>query len=70
MRFAIVIEKGEKCYGAYIPDMPEVFAVGRTKEATLQLIKNSLKEHLKELEEYGVDFPKTRSQSDYIEIDV
>ena len=32
MHYAVVIEKGENSYGAYVPDLPGYIAVGETLE--------------------------------------
>lgn len=34
MRYAIVIEKSDSGYGAYVPDLPGCVAVAETIEAT------------------------------------
>ncbi len=38
MHYAVVIEKGESSYGAYMPDLPGCVAVGETKDEVRQLI--------------------------------
>jgi hypothetical protein len=40
MRYAVVIEKGENSYGAYVPDLPGCVAVG---ESLVEYIEASLK---------------------------
>ena len=35
MRYAVVIEKGPKSYGAYVPDLPGCVAVGKTQDEVL-----------------------------------
>ncbi len=41
MRYAIVIEKANENYSAYVPDLPGCVAVGESKEEVLQLIHRS-----------------------------
>ena len=42
MRYAVVIEKGETSYGAYVPDLPGCVAVGETLEEVKQLITEAI----------------------------
>lgn len=39
MRYAIVIERGETSYGAYVPDLPGCVAVGKTVTEVKTLIE-------------------------------
>jgi hypothetical protein len=41
MRYAIVIEKVENNYAAYVPDLPGCVAAGRTLEETEQQIREA-----------------------------
>jgi predicted RNase H-like HicB family nuclease len=68
MRYAVVIEKGKYYYGAYVPDLPECSAVGKTVEETRELIYNSISNHLGGLEEEGNSFPSPKTICEYVEI--
>jgi predicted RNase H-like HicB family nuclease len=57
LRYLVVVEKGPKNYGAYVPDVPGCVAVGKTIEATLKLMKEALTGHLELLQEDGDPFP-------------
>jgi predicted RNase H-like HicB family nuclease len=46
MRYAVVYEKSETGYGAYVPDLPGCVAVGETLEETAALIKQAIEFHL------------------------
>ena len=50
MSYAIVIEKGETSYGAYVPDLPGCVAVGETKEEVEALIREAIQFHLEMLQ--------------------
>ena len=39
MRYAVVIEKGETSYGAYVPDLPGCVAVAESLEEVRHLIR-------------------------------
>lgn len=47
MRYAIVIEKAENNYAAYVPDLLGCVATGKTKEETEQQIREAIEIHLR-----------------------
>ena len=51
MKYAIVIEKGETSWGAYVPDLPGCVAVGETREEAVQLIREAIEFHLEGMRE-------------------
>jgi predicted RNase H-like HicB family nuclease len=61
MRYAVVIEKGEMSYGAYVPDLPGCVAVGESLEEVKELIGEAIQFHLEGLREDGVPIPEPRS---------
>ena len=54
MRYAIVIEKAENNYAAYVPDLPGCIATGQTIEETEQLILEAIEFHLRGMREDGL----------------
>ncbi len=68
MRYAIVIEKAESNYAAYIPDLPGCVAAGDTIEETKQLLREAVEIHIKGMKEDGLPIPEPTIQTDYIEI--
>jgi len=68
MRYAIVIEKGEKSFGAYVPDLPGCVAIGESEEEVRRLIAEAIAFHLEGLREEGEDLPEPHSQVDYVEV--
>jgi predicted RNase H-like HicB family nuclease len=61
MRYAIVIAKAEKNYGAYVPDLPGCVATGKTVEETVQQLREATELHLEGLRDGGE--PITRPTS-------
>ena len=57
MRYAIVIERGDTSYGAYVPDLPGCVAVGETREEAVKLIHEAIEAHLELLREEGESVP-------------
>jgi predicted RNase H-like HicB family nuclease len=68
MRHAIVIEKAENNYGAYVPDLPGCVATGKTIEATGREIREAIEFHLRGLREDGLPIPEPSSRVDYVEV--
>lgn len=68
MRYAIVIEKAEKNYAAYVPDLPGCAATGITVEETEQQIREAIEFHIRGLREDGLSVPEPTSRVDYIEV--
>ena len=68
MRYAIVIEKAEKNYAAYVPDLPGCIATGETIEETEQHIREAIDLHLRGMREDGLPIPEPSSSVDYIDI--
>ena len=52
-KYAIVIEKAEQNFSAYVPDVPGCIATGKTVEETRQLLMDALASHLELLREAG-----------------
>lgn len=67
MKYAIVIEKGPKSYGAYIPDLPGCVAVGKTLRGVKKLIAEALQLHLEDMRERKQPIPKP-STVFYVEV--
>jgi predicted RNase H-like HicB family nuclease len=68
MRYAVVIEKAENNYSAYVPDLPGCIATGKTVEEAEQLIREAIELHLTGLREGGLPIPQPSSQVEYIEV--
>jgi predicted RNase H-like HicB family nuclease len=62
MRYAIVIEKGEGNYSAYVPDLPGCVATGATIEETERSIREAIEFHLEGLRADGLPVPPPTSQ--------
>ena len=68
MKYAIVIEKGNTSYGAYVPDLPGCVAAANTKKEVINLIKEAIKLHLEGMKEDGTPIPKPYSEAEYVEV--
>ena len=68
MRYAIVIEKAEKNYAAYVLDLLGCVATGETVEETEQQIREAIEIHLRGMREDGLPIPTPSSQVDYVDV--
>lgn len=68
MRYAIVIEKGDSNYAAYVPDLPGCVAAGDTVEETRREIQEAIAFHLEGLRADGLPVPEPTSRVQYIEV--
>jgi predicted RNase H-like HicB family nuclease len=68
MRYAIVIEKSETGYGAYVPDLPGCVAAGETLPETERLIREAVEFHLDGMREDGITPPEPTSLAEYVEV--
>jgi predicted RNase H-like HicB family nuclease len=68
MRYAIVIEKAEANYSAYVPDLPGCVATGNTVEEVESQIREAIEFHLVGMREDGIAIPAPASRVDYVEI--
>lgn len=67
MKYAVVIEKSETGYGAYVPDLPGCVALGETLTETERLIQETVEFHLDGLREDGVPVPEPSALAQYVE---
>ena len=68
MKYAVVIERGNGNYGAYVPDLPGCVAVGETEEEVKKLIHEAIEFHLQGLKENGEPIPMPSSGVEIIEV--
>ncbi len=68
MRYAVVVEKGENSFGAYVPDLPGCIAAAESKEEVLRLIHEAIEFHVEGLREDGQPIPEASSSIEYVEV--
>jgi len=68
MRYMVVIEHGEKSWGAHVPDLPGCIAVGETREEVVDLIREAIYFHIEGLREDGLPVPPPSSESEFVEV--
>ncbi|KYK36238.1 MAG: type II toxin-antitoxin system HicB family antitoxin [Theionarchaea archaeon] len=67
-RFLIVIEKADRNYSAYSPDLPGCVATGETREEVEHNMYEAIEMHLRGLREDNVPIPESHAIAEYIVI--
>jgi predicted RNase H-like HicB family nuclease len=68
MRYAIVIERANSNFAAYVPDLPGCVATGATVAETEQAIREAIEYHLEGMRDDGVEPPLPSSTVEYVDI--
>jgi len=68
MKYAIVIEKTDSNYSAYVPDLPGCVATGVTLEEAEKEIREAIEFHIEGMKEDGESIPNPSSSVDYVEV--
>jgi predicted RNase H-like HicB family nuclease len=70
MKFAIVIEKAESNYSAYVPDLPGCIATGETIDEICRLMQEGIEFHIEGMKFDDEPVPEPTSEVRYVEIDM
>ena len=67
MKYAVVIEKAEGNYSAYVPDLPGCIATGSTVQEVESELREAIAFHIEGMREDGTPVPEPTSKVEYIE---
>ncbi len=67
-RFLIVIEKANKNYSAYSPDLPGCVATGKTREQTTRNMYHAIEMHVRGMMEDKLPVPKSHAYAEYVAV--
>jgi predicted RNase H-like HicB family nuclease len=67
MRYAMIIERGERNFSAYLPDLPGCIATGKTIDEVRKNMTEAIELHLEGMREDGLPIPEPTSLADYVE---
>ena len=56
-RYAVVFERAENNWGAYVPDLPGCITTGKTLDETKRNIHEAIELHLESMREVGEPIP-------------
>jgi predicted RNase H-like HicB family nuclease len=68
MRYAIVIERAESTFSAYVPDLPGCIATGTSVAEVEAEIREAITLHVEGLREDGLPVPPSTSRVEYVEV--
>ena len=68
MKYAVVIEKAENNFSAYVPDLPGCVATGSTLQETELQIREAIVFHLEGMRQDGLPLPEPTSAVEYVEV--
>jgi predicted RNase H-like HicB family nuclease len=68
VEYLVVVEKGKKSFGAYVPDLPGCVAVAETRREVLKLIRDGIELHIEALIEAGEPIPPASSKSEVVKV--
>ena len=64
----VIFEKGPTSWGAYVPDLSGVIAVGDSREDVERLIREAVEFHLEGMQEEGTSIPPPSSFAGVVEV--
>jgi predicted RNase H-like HicB family nuclease len=67
MRYAVVIEKANANYSAYVPDLPGCVATGESIAEVEQNIREAIRFHIDGLREDRLPIPEPTARAEYVE---
>jgi predicted RNase H-like HicB family nuclease len=70
LRYAVVFERSEDGYGAYVPDLPGCVTVGDTLAEAEANIREAIAGHIAVMREYGESIPHPTTLAEYVEIPI
>ena len=68
MRYAVIIEKGESGFGAYVPDLPGCVAAGATRDEVVKLIQEAIEFHIEGLKDDGQPIPEATLTIEFVNV--
>ncbi len=68
MKFAVVFEKAENNYSAWVPDLTGCVATGESLEQAEVHIREAIELHFQGLKEDGLPVPVPSSAVEYVEV--
>lgn len=68
MKYAVVIEKAENNYSAYVPDLPGCIATGKTKAEVTRNLREAIALHIEGLREDGLPVPEPQACAEFVEV--
>lgn len=68
VKYAVIFERSENSWAAYVPDLPGCMTTGATLEETTTNIREAIRGHLETLREFGDPIPEPSSLAGEVEV--
>ena len=68
LKYAVIFERAENNWAAYVPDLPGCISTGKTLEETERNIREAIQGHLKTMHDYGQPVPPPTSLAKEVEV--
>jgi predicted RNase H-like HicB family nuclease len=68
VKYAVIYERAESNWAAYVPDLPGCMTTGRTIEETTANLREAIQGHLETLRQFGDPIPEPSSVAGEVEI--
>ena len=68
MDYAVIYEKSDTGYAAYVPDLPGCVAAGSTRREVEKLIRGAIEMHLEGMREDGDPIPPPTTWAEVIKV--
>lgn len=68
-RFLVIIEKANRNYSAYSPDLPGCIATGETRQETEKNMHEAIRMHVQGLMEDKLPVPESQAFSEYMVVE-
>jgi predicted RNase H-like HicB family nuclease len=69
MEYAVIYEKSDTGYAAYVPDLPGCVAAGSTRREVEKLIRGAIEMHLEGMREVGEGIPASTTWAEVVQIE-
>ncbi len=69
LKYAVIFERAEENWAAYVPDLPGCMTTGRTLDETKVNIEEGIRGHIETLRQFGDPVPAPSSLAGEVEID-
>lgn len=69
MDYAVVYEKTDNGYSAYVPDLPGCVAAGSTRREVEKLIRGAIEMHLEGMREVGDGIPVPTTWAEVVQVE-
>ncbi|MBI5092809.1 MAG: type II toxin-antitoxin system HicB family antitoxin [Candidatus Hydrogenedentes bacterium] len=63
LEYAVIFEKGDRNWSAYVPDLPGCIATGQTRPDTERMIREAIEFHIEGLRAEGLEVPPAISEA-------